>query len=263
MTRPLFLEEIADDGVARLVLTNKDRRNALDLQTMRELRTALVGLGSDDRVRVLQLCAVGPCFCAGADLEWMRSAADLPREENAEDAAVLADLLDVLYRLPKPTIAVVQGPAFGGGLGLIACCDLALASETAKFALPEVRLGLVPAVIGPYIAQAIGSRHALRLSLTGESFDARQSLQLGLVHEVVPDELLADHAARAAAQILKGAPLALQKAKQLFQELAGKAPEKDLVERTVDVLSEMRCGEEAREGMAAFFEKRRPAWDSE
>jgi methylglutaconyl-CoA hydratase len=263
MKRPLFLEDIGDDGIARLVLTNSDRRNALDPETIGELHTALNGLASDDRVRVLMLCATGPVFCAGANLDWMRHAAELEREENVKDAAELAALLDSLYRLPKPTIAVVQGPAYGGGLGLIACCDIALAAETAKFALTEVRLGLVPSVISPYIALAMGIRQALRLSLTGETFTARQALELGILHEVVPDELLTDHAQRTAVRIRKGGPCALERAKALFQDMAAGVVDEDLTARTVDILSEVRAGEEAREGISAFFEKRRPSWDSE
>lgn len=262
MKRPLFLEDIGDDGIARLVLTNSDQRNALDPETIGELRVALNGLASDDRVRVLMLCATGPVFCAGANLDWLRHAAELEREENVKDAAALAELLESLYRLPRPTIAVVQGPAYGGGLGLIACCDMALAAETAKFALTEVRLGLVPAVISPFIARAMGIRQAQRLALTGESFSAQQALQFGLLHEVVADELLMEHAQRIAARIRKGGPRALERAKALFHELAEKEGE-DLTARTVDVLSEVRAGGEAQEGISAFFEKRRPSWDPE
>jgi len=260
MLRPLFLEEIDDDGVAWLVLTRPDVHNAFNDTLISELTTVLDGLGTDERVRAVVLSARGRSFSAGADLNWMKRMAGYSEEENLNDARALAGLMRTLYELPKPTIALVQGPAYGGGVGLIACCDIAVAAETANFCLSEVTLGLIPAVIAPYIVAAIGERPARRYFLTAEKFTAREARRIGLIHETVPDEALQDTGKRIIRALLKGGPEAQVAAKDLVLAVAARAIDDDVVEDTAGRIARIRASDEAQEGIAAFLEKRKPKW---
>jgi len=260
MLRPLFLEEIDDDGVAWLVLTRPDVHNAFNDTLISELATVLDGLGTDERVRAVVLSARGRSFSAGADLNWMKRMAGYSEEENLNDARALAGLMRTLYELPKPTIALVQGPAYGGGVGLIACCDIAVAAETANFCLSEVTLGLIPAVIAPYIVAAIGERPARRYFLTAEKFTAREARRIGLIHETVPDEALQDTGKRIIRALLKGGPEAQVAAKDLVLAVAARAIDDDVVEDTAGRIARIRASDEAQEGIAAFLEKRKPKW---
>lgn len=260
MEEPYFLEEIGDDGVARVTLTRVHVHNAFNDLMIGELTRSLAGLESDRRVRVVALAAQGNSFSAGADLTWMKRMAANSEAENLEDARALAELMRCLNGLSKPTLALVQGPAFGGGVGLVACCDIAVAAESASFCLSEVRLGLIPSAISPYVIAAIGERAARRYLLSAERFTAAEAWRLGLVHEVVPDEQLETRGRRLAEALLAGGPSALQAAKKLISDVARQPLDDDLVEETARRIAELRSGKEAREGIAAFLEKRKPRW---
>ena len=260
MEKPLFMEEITDDGVAWVVLTRPEVHNAFNDRLIDELTTALHGIGTDDRVHVVVLSSKGRSFSAGADLNWMLRMSRNTEDENLEDARALARLMQTLDTLPKPTIALVQGAAIGGGVGLAACCDIAVAAETASFCLSEVKLGLIPAVIGPYVVAAIGERAARRYFLTAETFSARQAMALGLVHEVVPDEAFEDAGRRIIRALMKGGPNAQAAAKDLIRAIAQRPRDDDLIEDTAVRIARLRASDEAREGIAAFLEKRKPGW---
>jgi methylglutaconyl-CoA hydratase len=260
MLQPMFLQEIDDDGIAWLTLTRPEVHNAFNDTLIAELSAVLTGLGTDTRVRVVVLSAQGRSFSAGADLNWMQRTAKYSKEENLKDARALAGLMRALNALPKPTIVLVQGPAFGGGVGLVACCDIAIAAETAKFSLSEVKLGLIPSVISPYVIAAIGQRAARRYFLTGEVFTADEALHLGLVHQVVPDEALHDVGKRTIKALLAGGPNAQVAAKELIFDVSGRPLDDKLVELTAGRIARLRATDEAQEGIAAFLEKRKPRW---
>lgn len=263
MQQPLFMEEVRDDGVARLTLTRAEVHNAFNDRLIAELTQALRGLESDQRVRVVVLAAEGKSFSAGADLNWMKSMAGYSEQENLEDSRALAGLMRTLNGLSKPTLALVQGSAFGGGVGLIACCDIALSVESAKFALTEVKLGLIPAVISPYVIAAIGQRAARRYFLTGEPFTAREAVELGLIHRVVGFDDLERAGEEVVALLLKAGPEAQAAAKDLIYAVSGKPVDDALVEETAQRIARIRVGPEGQEGLAAFFDKRRPSWISD
>jgi methylglutaconyl-CoA hydratase len=260
MEEPFFLEEVGENGVARVTLTRGHVHNAFNDQLIGELTRSLNGLESDERVRVVVLAAQGKSFSAGADLNWMKRMATYDEDENLEDARALAELMGTLNDLAKPTLALVQGPAFGGGVGLIACCDIAIAAETASFALTEVRLGLIPAVISPYVVAKIGESAARRFFLTAERMTAAEALALGLLHEVVPDEQLETRGVRIVEALLAGGPKAQAASKDLISAVAGRARDSALIEETAQRIAEVRVNEEGREGIAAFLEKRKPDW---
>jgi methylglutaconyl-CoA hydratase len=260
MQRPLFLESIDDRGVARITLTRAEVHNAFNDQLIAELTTALLGLESDPRVRIVVLAADGRSFSAGADLNWMKAMADFDEKENLRDARGLARLMRTLNELGKPTIALVQGAAFGGGVGLVACCDIAIASETANFALTEVKLGLIPAVISPYVVAAMGERAARRYFLTAERFTAQDAQRLGLIHEVASPHRLEDAAERFIASLLEAGPTALTEAKALVFAVAQRPLDDRVTEDTAKRIARLRCSPEGREGISAFLEKRKPAW---
>ncbi|HZZ83673.1 MAG TPA: enoyl-CoA hydratase-related protein [Anaeromyxobacteraceae bacterium] len=251
-------------GCATVTLDRPELHNAFDDRLVAELTAELARLGSDRRVRAVFLAAAGRSFSAGADLGWMRRSAGYSREENLRDAQALAALMRTLHGLPQPTVALVQGAAYGGGVGLVACCDLAVATRRAAFCLSEVRLGLVPAVISPYVVAAIGPREARRWALTAEVFDAEEARRVGLVQEVVEGEAaLAERAERLAANLVRNGPAALAAAKDLLRRVAGAPLDDALVAETAERIAAVRASPEGREGVAAFLEKRRPAWVEE
>ncbi len=260
MEEPFFMEEVGDGGVARITLTRAHRHNAFDDQLISELTRSLSGMESDERVRIVVLAAQGRSFSAGADLAWMKRIADNSHEENLDDARALAELMRTLNDLAKPTLALVQGPAYGGGVGLVACCDIVLAAGTAQFSLSEVKLGLIPAVIAPYVVAKMGEAAARRYFLTAERFGAEQARELGLVHEVVPDEQLEGRGARLAKALLEGGAQSQAAAKALIAHVARRPLDDALVEETARRIAEVRAGDEAREGLTAFLEKRKPDW---
>lgn len=246
--------------VADIVINRPERHNALDSTLIDGLRAALDRAGGDASVRVLRLGARGTSFCAGADINWMRRMAEYDGAANLADAARLAGLFEKIAFLPVPTIAVVNGPAYGGGIGLIAACDFALGAAEAEFVLSEVKLGLIPAVISPHIIRAIGPRSAKRLFLSGAKFSAAEALELGLLTAVMPAGEL-DAAARVlTAQLLENAPGAMAAAKELVRFVADRPLGREVIDGTVERIAARRASAEGREGLTAFLEKRRPAW---
>jgi methylglutaconyl-CoA hydratase len=260
MRNPFFLEEIAPDGVARITLTRVEVHNAFNDELIAQLTSTLESLEEDERVRVVVLAAKGRSFSAGADLNWMKAMAGYAESENLEDARGLADLMRTLSELSKPTLALVQGAAFGGGVGLVACCDIAIASEDASFCLSEVRLGLIPSVISPYVIAAMGQRAARRYFLTAERFAAGEAYRLGLVHEVVPAEDLETRGQRLCQVLLAGGPIAQSESKDLIFAVSSRPVDDELVEDTAKRIARLRKSPEGREGVNAFLEKRKPDW---
>ncbi|RDD62889.1 enoyl-CoA hydratase-related protein [Ferruginivarius sediminum] len=263
MDRPLFLEEIDEEGVAHIALTRPDKHNAFNAELIAELTSALQGLDDDPRVRCLALTSEGQSFSAGADLAWMKSMADASEEDNLHDARALAGLAETLDAFSKPTVALVQGAAIGGGMGLVACCDIAVAAQSAFFALSEVRLGLIPAVIQPYVVSAIGHRATRYYTLTGERFEAAVALRLGLVHKVVPDDDLQAAGRKIVDSVLKGGPYAQGEAKSQLRALRGYMGTPEAREDAAHRIARLRVGDEGQEGIAAFLEKRKPWWQAD
>jgi methylglutaconyl-CoA hydratase len=260
MTGDLFLREIDGRGVARITLNRPQVHNAFNDELIARLTIALAELEKDDAVRLVVLAATGKSFSAGADLNWMQRMAGYSEEENRQDAHRLAGLMNRLDRLAKPTLALVQGPAFGGGVGLVACCDIALAAEDASFCLSEVKLGLIPAVISPYVIAAMGARAARRFFLTAEPFPAARAAELGLVHGVVPAAELEAYGETVIAALLQGGPEAQAAAKELIFAVAHRPVDGAVIDDTATRIAKRRASAEGREGMTAFLEKRRPAW---
>ncbi len=254
-----ILIETAGD-VATVTLNRPELHNAFDEGMIAELAAAFDALSRRPELRLVQLAAAGASFSAGADLDWMRRMAANSEAENRADAERLARMLDLLARLPKPTVALVQGAVYGGGIGLIAACDIVLAAEEARFALSEVRLGLVPAVISPYVIGAVGPRWARRLFLTGERFGTDLAVRIGLVHEAVPAARLGARAGEIADLLREGAPKAQAEAKALVAQVAGDGADEFLIGHTSALIARMRAATEGREGVAAFLEKRKPSW---
>ncbi|GAP67490.1 enoyl-CoA hydratase/carnithine racemase [Mizugakiibacter sediminis] len=249
-------------GVATLTLQRPQVHNAFDDALIAELTAALRDLDGDDAVRAVVLTGSGASFSAGADLNWMRGMAAADETENRADSLRLAALMRTLNFLSKPTVARVNGAAYGGGVGLVACCDVAIGVESAKFALSEVKLGLVPAVISPYVIAAIGVRQARRLFLGGEVFDAAEAARIGLLHAVVPAAELDAAVDRALHWLAKGGPQAQREAKQLALRAAGMTPEAQqrIDEENAALIARLRVSAEGQEGLGAFLDKRPPRW---
>ncbi len=248
-----------DGPVARIVLSRPEVRNAFDDELISELSRVFFDLAVDPATRAVILSGEGPTFCAGADVAWMRKAGTYSREENEADAGRMARMLRAIDECPKPVIVAVHGAAIGGGVGLVAAADIAIAAEATVFSLAEVRLGLIPAVISPYVLRAIGARQARELFLTGERFDAQRARAIGLVHAVVAAEELAPAAARKVDLLLAAGPESIEAAKRLIERVALLGPE-EAMPMTVRAIAERRASEEAREGLTAFLEKRPPRW---
>ncbi|HKP22251.1 MAG TPA: enoyl-CoA hydratase/isomerase family protein [Dongiaceae bacterium] len=246
--------------VATVRLNRPDKHNAFDEHLIAELTQAFRDLAGDAAVRVVVLAANGQSFSAGADLDWMKRMSAMSRAENERDAMALADLMEAIDRCPKPVVGLIQGAAFGGGVGLVACCDIAIASSGASFSLSEVRLGLIPAVISPYVAAAIGPRACRRYFLTAERFDAATAAKLGLVHRVVEAEALEAARDETIKQLLTGGPAAQGAAKDLIRRVAGASIDEALRRDTAGRIAEVRASAEGKEGIAAFLEKRKPGW---
>ncbi|GIX36322.1 MAG: enoyl-CoA hydratase [Lysobacteraceae bacterium] len=249
-------------GVCTLTLDRPEVHNAFDDALIAELTACLLELDRDPEVRAVVLTGAGKSFSAGADLGWMRRMAEAGEEENREDARRLARLMRVLDGLSHPTIARVNGAAFGGGVGLIACCDIAVAVQSARFGLTETRLGLVPAVISPYVIEAIGARQARRWFLSAETFDAATAQRIGLIHELAADDALDACVEAILARLAETAPGAVREAKRLVRRIARPEPlrQRGLDEANADLIAALRVGEEGQEGLRAFLDKRRPRW---
>jgi methylglutaconyl-CoA hydratase len=256
------LLEVDRRGVATLTLNRPEVHNAFDAALVLRLTELLIELKSRQDVRIVVLTGTGRSFSAGADVNWMRSMAACSEDENVEDALHMADLMSLLNSLPLPTIARVNGHAYGGGVGLVACCDIAIASSEAHFALSEVRLGVVPAVISPYVVAAIGERNARRLFLSGEAMNAKLARRVGLVHEIAQPNKLDEALEDQLGMLLKGGPNALRESKELIFTVEGGGISADvaLKHRTAQIIAQLRVSDEGQEGLAAFLEKRAPEW---
>jgi methylglutaconyl-CoA hydratase len=255
-----ILTEI-DNGIGIITLNRPERHNAFDDVLIRDLSTALSAMDVDQAVRIVVLSSTGKSFCAGADLNWMKRAAAYTPEETQRDAAGLAGMLRMLNEMKKPTVARVQGPAYGGGVGLVAACDIAIAAFDAQFALTEVKLGIIPAVISPYVIAAIGERKARRYMLTAERFSAAEAYRIGLVHEIVPGEAELDEAVGEIVDaLLANGPVALGECKALIKAVANRPISPEVIVDTAERIARVRASAEGKEGMAAFLEKRKPNW---
>ena len=253
------LRVVRDGPLCRVTLARPEVRNAFDEVLIQALTGAFLSFTDDAETRVVVLEGEGPTFCAGADVEWMRRAGSFSKLENESDAERMAGMLRAIDRCPRPVIAVIQGATIGGGVGLAAAADIAIAAEDAVFSLAEVRLGILPSVISPYVLRAIGARQARRYFLTGERFGAVEAHRIGLVHEVVPPAELGAARDRFVAALLSSAPEAVGVAKSLIAEVSGQRPDEALPV-TVRTIAERRATAEAKEGLTAFLEKRPQSW---
>lgn len=247
---------IDEAGVGRIRFNRPQIHNAFDSALIESLGAAIEAMGADARVRAVVIAAEGVSFCAGGDLAWMLRMGEAPEAENLADALKLARVLGALAALPKPTLALVQGPAYGGGVGVVAACDIAIAAEEARFALTEVRLGIIPAVISPYVVAAIGAREAVRYALTADPFDATEALRLGLVHEVVAAGDLEAAGARMLAALGRNSPEAMADAKALIRAVAGQPVDAALMQETAQAIARARARPEAQARIATFLKRK-------
>lgn len=249
------------DGVSEVVLNRPDKRNAFDDVIIQQLIQALEHVDRDEQTQVVILRSEGKHFSAGADLGWMRRMADNTRQENLDDSRELARLMNTLNHLSKPVIGLVQGAAFGGAVGLAACCDIVLATEKASFCLSEVKLGLIPAVISPYVVRAIGERQARRYFLSAEAFSAREAQHFGLVHLVCEDEqAMHQRCDELLRQLAVNGPEAMKAAKELVFAVSHKTITSEVIDDTAQRIADIRVGEEGQEGLSAFLNKRKASW---
>lgn len=249
-----------DGSIATITLNRPEKRNAFNDSVIAELTQAFEQAGNEPLVRVVRLCANGAAFCAGADLGWMRAMADYSHDENLADAKNLAHMLDTIYHCPKPTIAVIQGDVYAGGMGLVAACDVALCVPSAKFCLSEVRLGLMPATIAPYVIRAMGIRAAHRYFLSAEIFEAHTAKALGFVHELCEHDLLDQTSLSLAQTIAKNSPMATTACKELLHRCAFVPLDKALMDYTTQGIADIRASKDGKEGVQAFLQKRAPVW---
>lgn len=243
-----------------ITLSRPEVRNAFNDEVIAELTQAFQTAAASAEVRAVVLAAEGPAFCAGADLNWMRRMADYTRAENLADAAKLAEMLRVMYACPKPTIARIQGDVVAGGMGLVAACDMAVTVDTAGFCLSEVKLGLIPATISPYVIRAMGARAAHRYFLTAERFSAQEAHRIGFVHEVVPAEQLDAKVAELVKALVNASPNAVRSCKELVQTVAEREIDGALIAQTVEGIADIRSSTEGKEGVQSFLQKRKPNW---
>jgi methylglutaconyl-CoA hydratase len=247
-------------GISTVTLNRPEVRNAFNDEVIAELTAVFIELGKREEVRCIVLAANGTAFCAGADLNWMKRMADYTRDENVADAGALAEMLRVVYACPKPTIAKVQGDVYAGGTGLVAACDIAVSVDSAGYCLSEVKLGLIPATISPYVIRAMGARAAHRYFLTAERFDAAEALRIGFVHEVVAASELDGKVAELAKFLVDAGPEAVKLCKKLVQDVAGHEITPSLIQMTVEGIADIRVSPEGREGVQSFLNKRKPNW---
>jgi methylglutaconyl-CoA hydratase len=248
------------DKVATVTLNRPELRNAFNEQAIAELALAFDELGRNELVRAIVLAANGPAFCAGADLNWMKKMAGYSHDENLLDASRLADMLRTIYLCPKPTVAKVQGDCYAGGMGLVAACDIVVAAEGVNFCLSEVKLGLIPATISPYVIKAMGEQAARRFFLSAERFDAAAALRMGFAHEVVVAEHLDTTVAGLVKSLVSNSPHAVVEAKKLVREVVDQPVTDALLLDTAERIAAIRASNEGREGVASFLEKRKPSW---
>ena len=252
-------------GVLTICMNRPEVHNAFDADMIRELTAALKQTDQDEAVRMVVITGAGSCFSAGADLNWMRSLVNASQDENEHDAMRLADLMRQLNYLSKPTIARINAAAFGGGVGLIAACDITIATENARFGLTEARLGLAPAVISPYVVRRIGEAYARRYFLSGERFDSQMAYDIGLIQQTAAENELDVVVEDTINQVLKSGPAAVSHGKQLIFEIAGHDANSQKLtdEITARLIARLRVSDEGQEGLTAFLDKRKPGWIKE
>jgi methylglutaconyl-CoA hydratase len=246
--------------IATVTLNRPDTRNAFNEETIAELTRAFRELGEDDDLRAIVLAANGPAFCAGADLNWMKKMAGYTHAENQADALQLAEMLRTIYLCPKPVVAKVQGDCYAGGMGLVAACDIVVTVDEANFCLSEVKLGLIPATISPYVIKAMGENASRRYFLTAERFSASEALRIGFAHEVVAAGALDAKVADIVKALVNNSPHAVRQAKALVRDVVGKTVDDALLADTAERIAHIRASEQGREGVASFLEKRKPNW---
>ena len=247
-------------GVATVTLSQPEVRNAFSDEVIADITAAFETVAQHAEVRAVVLAADGPAFCAGANLNWMRRMADYSREENVADAGKLAQMLHTIYTCPQPTIARVQGDVFAGGMGLVAACDMAVSVDTAQFCLSEVKIGLIPATIAPYVLRAMGPRAAHRYFLTAERFDAAEALRMGFVHQVVHADELDNAVDSLLKHLMQAGPEAMKACKKLVIDTAERSINDELTRETVQRIADIRASSEGKEGVQAFLGKRKPSW---
>lgn len=255
-----MLQFSIENRIARITLDRPDAKNAFNDELIERLIERFIACNANPGIRAIIISGTGTVFCAGADLNWMKRMAQFDYQQNKDDADRLATLFKTIASSSIPVIAAVNGAAFGGGVGLVAACDIAVAAESAKFCLSEVKLGLVPATIAPYIVRTIGVAQAKRLGLTAEVIDAKQAQAIGLVQSMVPDGELTNSVECIAHMISSHGPAAVKTTKQLFDHVDAELLSPALIEETSRLIAEVRVSDEAKEGMSAFFEKRKPKW---
>lgn len=258
MTRALTLTVNA--GIATVTLTQPEIRNAFSDEVIAEIADAFAKIAVRIDVRAVVLAAEGPAFCAGANLNWMRRMGDYSREENIVDAGKMAAMMRAIYECPFPTIARIQGDVYAGGMGLVSACDMAVCVDTAHFCLSEVKIGLIPATIAPFVIRAMGPRASHRYFITGERFDAAEALRIGFVHQVVEVDELDNTVDQLLKALLSAGPAAVQACKKLLLDTAEREINDALVQKTVEAIAEIRASHEGKEGVQAFLGKRKPSW---
>ena len=246
--------------IATVTLNRPDTRNAFNEETIAELTHAFRELGEDEDLRAIVLAANGPAFCAGADLNWMKKMAGYTHAENQADALQLAEMLRTIYLCPKPVVAKVQGDCYAGGMGLVAACDIVVAVDEANFCLSEVKLGLIPATISPYVIKAMGENASRRYFLTAERFSSSEALRIGFAHEVVAADALDAKVAEIVKALVNNSPHAVRQAKALVRDVVGQTVDDALLADTAERIAHIRASEQGREGVASFLEKRKPNW---
>lgn len=259
----VLLVDKSAQGVVTLTLNNQGTHNALEPRMIQALLCACRAIAKDETVRLVHLTSTGKHFCAGADLNWMRESAELTQEDNYQDSLQLAQCLHALNTLPVPTLCSVQGACYGGAVGLVCCCDIVLASDSARFCLSEVSLGLIPAVISPYVVHALGKRVALSLMLLAKPLNASEAKAMGLIHQIHTNPQLQTQVQQTIGHLLHNGPLALKLTKQLVKQLGEMSEEsiEKTQKMTAELIANIRTSPEAQEGMAAFLAKRKPEWE--
>lgn len=254
------LTQIDEYGNVTVTLNRPDVHNAFDPEMVRALTWVLQDIARDDSIRAVVISGAGKSFCAGADIGHMRKSAKFTKAENQRNAGESAQMFQALYSLNKPTIAAVHGAVRGGGCGIVAACDIAIAARTATFRLSEVKIGIIPSMISPYIIAAMGERHARRYMLSGEEFDCAEAWRIGLVHDLVEEEALATRVGEMLGQLYSSGPKAMHAVKQMIPRSAHSLIGPDIVQQTAEGIAEIRSTAEAQEGLTAFLEKRKPSW---
>lgn len=255
-----FIQVSIENHVAKVILNRVEKRNAMHGEFIHELLHVIKSLAANSEVRVLLISGNGEHFCSGADIAWMKKMSEASYEQNYDDAQYLADLMYQIYYFPKPTIILVHGATMGGGLGLVAACDIAIAADTARFSFSEVKIGIAPSAISPYVLAAMGERAARYYFLTADQFDAHDAYRMGLVHRLVNQQELMLVGMAVATSLLQNSSVAMTEAKQLIQRVANNKIDEGLAQKTAEHLARLRTSKDAREGLSAFLEKRQPKW---